>query len=408
MSSILKIDTPRAFLPLLKPARYKGAYGGRGSAKSHFFANMLVASAISRPGLRAVCIREVQRSLKESVKRLVEDKIAASGFSQLFTPQREQTITPGGGTIIYQGMQNHTAESIKSLEGFDIAWFEEAQSASDRSLTILRPTIRKPESELWFSWNPAKATDPVDALLRCSPALPSSSVVSVSYRDNPWFPDELRAEMEWDRARDPEKYAHVWLGAYILKSEARVFRNWRIGEPHEFRGPQDGVYYFGADWGFSVDPTVLVRCYFSGRTVYVDAEAYKVGCEIDDTPKLFDQIESGMARQWPIVADSARPETISYMKRNGYPKIRNARKGAGSVEEGVQFFKSYDIVVHPSCKHTADELTFYSYKTDQHTGDVLPILEDRKNHVIDALRYAVEGVRRSTGSAKTSHGTGLI
>jgi phage terminase large subunit len=407
VSSILKIETPRAFVPLLQPSRYKGAYGGRGSAKSHFFASMLGASAISRPGLRAVCIREVQRSLRESVKRLVEDKIAASGFGHLFDCQREQTITPGGGIIIYQGMQNHTADSIKSLEGFDIAWFEEAQNASDRSLTILRPTLRKPGSELWFSWNPYQPTDPIDTLLRGDNPLPNSVAIEVSYRDNPWFPDELRSEMEWDRARDPDKYAHVWLGAYVRNSEARVFRNWRVGRHDEFCRPQDGVYYFGADWGFSVDPTVLIRCYFQGRAVYVDREVYKVGCEIDRTPALFDQIDGGMARQWPIVADSARPETISYMKRNGYPKIKPSRKGAGSVEEGVEFLKSHDIVVHPGCRHTIDELTFYSYKTDQHTGDVLPVLEDRKNHVIDALRYAVEGVRRSNATSSTGHVVGL-
>lgn len=348
---------------------------------------------MARPGLRAVCLREVQRSLRESVKRLIEDKIEEFGLTS-FDCQREVTVTPGGGVIIYQGMQNHTAMSIKSLEGFDVAWFEEAQSASERSLTILRPTIRKPGSELWFSWNPQNESDPVDQLLRGPKRIEEATVVPVSYLDNPWLPDELKKEMEWDRDRDPAKYAHVWLGEYQRNTEARVFKNWRIGVPDEFKGPADGRYYFGADWGFATDPTVLVRCYLDRRTVYIDREVYRVGCEIDATPALFDRIDGGMARNWPIVADSARPETISYMRRHNYPKITKARKGPGSVEDGIEFLRSHDLVVHPSCRHAADELSLYSYKVDQHTGEVLPLLEDRKNHVIDALRYALEGVRR--------------
>jgi phage terminase large subunit len=202
--------------------------------------------------------------------------------------------------------------------------------------------------------------------------------------------------MEWDRNRDPDKYAHVWLGAYIRNSEARVFRNWRV---EEFETPAKVTWYFGADWGFSVDPTVLVRCWISDRTLYVDREVYKVGCEIDHTPALFDKLDPdnpGMARRWRITADSARPETISYMKRKGYSRILEAKKGAGSLEDGIEFLRSYDIVVHPRCKKTIDELTFYSYKTDPHTSEILPILEDKHNHVIDALRYAVETLRLSS------------
>lgn len=382
------LPTPRAFVPLLRPARYKGAHGGRGSGKSHFFAELLVETALAVPGLRAVCVREVQKSLEQSVKRLIEDKIESLGVGGMFRVLKTEIETPSAGLIIFQGMQNHTADSIKSLEGYDVAWVEEAQSLSQRSLDLLRPTIRKPSSELWFSWNPAKATDPVDALLRSKDTPPDAIVVEANWSDNPWFPDVLRKEMEWDRSRDPEKYAHIWGGQYQRNSEARVFRNWRV----EAFEPPDGVtFYFGADWGFSVDPTVLVRCHIDGRTLYVDREAYRVGCEIDATPALFDTIEG--SRKWKIVADSARPETISYVKRQGF-RIEPAKKGQGSVEDGIEFLKSYDIVVHPRCQHTIDELTLYSWKTDPLTGNVLPVLEDKKNHVIDALRYAIESVRR--------------
>ncbi len=300
--------------------------------------------------------------------------------------------TGANGRIIFHGMQNHTAESIKSLEGYGIAWVEEAQSLSAKSLELLRPTVRATGSELWFSWNPNSPTDPVDALLRGTDAPPGAVVVEANYADNPWFPDVLAQEMQWDRARDPDKYAHVWLGEYVGRSEARVFDNWSV---QEFKEPEEGTtLYFGADWGFAIDPTVLVRCWIDGRKLYVDREAYQVGCEIDRTAELFDSIDNGQARAWPIIADSARPETIAYLQRHGYPRITKARKGPGSVEEGIEFLKSYDIVVHPRCRHTMDELTLYSYKTDRRTGQVIPVLEDTHNHVIDALRYAVERVRR--------------
>jgi phage terminase large subunit len=189
-----------------------------------------------------------------------------------------------------------------------------------------------------------------------------------------------------------------------MLSEARVFRNWRV---MAFETPIGVRFYFGADWGFSVDPTVLVRCfigrfdengevvpdYMNGDTLFIDMERYQVGCEIDNTPALFKQIPG--SQDWPMTADSARPETISYMQRNGFPRIQPSVKGQGSVEDGIEFMKNFDIVVHPRCPHTIDELSQYAYKIDKKTNEVLPVLEDKKNHVIDAVRYALESTRRS-------------
>lgn len=391
---ILTIETPRVFKPLLEPARYKGAHGGRGSGKSHFFAELLIERCLMAP-TSAVCVREIQKSLAQSVKKLLELKIEALGVGSMFEVQEAQIKTPGGGLIIFQGMQNHTADSIKSLEGYDVAWVEEAQSLSQRSLDLLRPTLRKPGSELWFSWNPNLETDPVDALLRGENPPPDAVVVQANYRDNPWLPDVLRAELEYDQRRDPDKFAHVWLGEYARNAGARVFRNWTIGE---FDVPPDAVIRQGADWGFSVDPTVLVQAYIIGRTLYIPYEAYRVGCEIVDTPSLFMTVPD--SEKWPITADSARPETISHMQKNGFPKIMPAVKGAKSLEEGVEFLKSFDIIVHPRCTHVIDELTLYSYKTDPLTGAVMPVLDDKDNHCIDAVRYACEGARRA-GKART-------
>jgi phage terminase large subunit len=393
-SSVLEIQTPEVFEPLLQPARYKGAWGGRGSGKSHFFAELAIEESVSRK-TDIVCVREVQKSLDQSVKKLLEIKIRDMGLGHRFEISKTQITSDLGGMIIFQGMQDHTAESIKSLEGYDRAWVEEAQSVSQRSLDLLRPTIRKEGSELWFSWNPNHATDPVDALLRGEHPPPDSQVVKANFRDNPWFPKVLQDEMEYDLKRDPEKFAWIWLGEYQRHSETRVFKNWRV---EEFERPEGTVYRLGADWGFAIDPSVLVRCSIEANRLYIDHEAYLIGCEIMQLPELFDRVPE--SRKWFITADSARPETISHMQKHGFPKINPAVKGARSVEEGVAFLQSFDIIVHPRCQHVIDELTLYSYKQDPLTEKVLPVLLDKNNHCIDALRYACEGARKTLESKK--------
>ena len=399
-----RIETPRVFAPLLASARYKGVHGGRGSGKSHFFAASLVERALLAPGLRAVCIREVQRSLRESVKRLVEDKIVGLGVGRAFDVQRETIRTPGGGLVIFQGMQNHTAESIKSLEGYDLAWVEEAQSLSKRSLDLLRPTIRKEGSELWFSWNPNEPTDPVDELLRGERPPPGAIVVEATFADNPWFPADLRADMEHDRARDLDDFAHVWLGQYRVRSEAQVLGGRCVSEAF---APQPGWSgpYFGADWGFSVDPTVLVKLWIHGKTLYVEAEAYGAQVAIDATPALFDK--NAGARLHVIRADPARPETINYMQRHGYRGCVAAEAWPGSVKDGVERLRSFErIVIHPRCLNAMREARAWSWKTDRLTGDVLPQLASGNDHVWDAARYALAPVilqRRKTRWVNLAH-----
>ena len=384
----LERQIPRAFAPLIHPARYKGAHGGRGSGKSHERAEALIERCAT-VRTDAVCIREIQKSLNQSVKKLLESKIESLGVGGLFEVQESVIKSVHGGLIIFQGMQNHTADSIKSLEGFDIAWVEEAQSLSQRSLDLLRPTIRKPGSELWFTWNPENADDPVDLLLRGDNPPPDAIVIEANYMDNPWLPDVLLKEMQYDMNRDIDKYRHVWLGEYKQNSEARVFKNWKI---KQFEAPIGTIFRLGADWGFANDPTVLIRCYLMGNTMFIDYEAVMVGCEIVNTPDLFRRVPD--SEKWFITADSSRPETISHMRKNGFPKINPAEKGKGSIEDGVEFLKSFDIIVHPRCVNVIQELTRYSYKTDPMTGNILPIFEDKNNHTIDAIRYACEGVRK--------------
>ena len=388
-SETLTIDVAPAFWPLQGSHRYIAAHGGRGSGKSHYFGERWLLENI-QGRLDFVCLRETLKSLEFSVKKLLENKIETFNAGAYFEVQDRRILTTHGGVTIFEGMQTHTADSIKSLEGFDRAWFEEAQAASDKSLTLLRPTIRKPLSQMWFGWNPDKPTDPIDVLLRGEHPPPDSAIVQVNYMDNPRLPQVLRDEMEYDRRRDPDKYGHVWLGGYRKNSEARVFRNWKI---EEFDVDPAWTLRQGADWGFSVDPSVLVQCAIVGRNLYIAHEAYRVGCEIDFLPDLFRTVPD--AERWPTTADSARPETISYMQRHGFPKMLKAIKGAKSLEEGVTFLQTFDIVAHPRCQHTIDELTNYSYKIDDLTGQVLPVLADKDNHVIDSVRYACEGARRA-------------
>lgn len=217
-----------ALIDLRQPARYKGAHGGRGSGKSHDFAELLVKYMLENPDLPAVCIREIQKSLALSAKKLIETKIEQFMLGHCFEVQQNVIKRRGGdGLCIFQGMQDHTADSIKSLEGFLVAWCEEAQSLSLRSMSLLTPTIRAPGSELWFSWNPRLRADAVEELLRSRtagrpdaiehPELPRSEVQIVrkaNYTDNPHLPDELRAEAEYARINNPDTYGHIWLGGF--------------------------------------------------------------------------------------------------------------------------------------------------------------------------------------------------
>ena len=385
-----EIALPEAFRPLFTPSRYKAFYGGRGSGKSHAVATALVLMAAERP-LRILAAREIQRSIRDSSKRLLDDRIAALGLAARYRSTAAGIQGRNGSLFLFAGLRSNP-ESIKSMEGVDIAWVEEAASVSQRSLDILVPTIRRPGSELWFTWNPRHAADPVDAMFRRGAPRPDAILRQVNYADNPWFPAVLEAERLWDRGRDPERYAHVWEGAYQLHAETRVFRRWRIDS---VAVPATARPYHGADWGFAADPTVLVRCFLIEGTIYIDREAYRVGCPIGETGALLRGVEGTHgAGAWPITADSSRPELIDHLRREGF-RIRPAKKGKGSVEEGVAFLQGHDIVVHPDCRHVIDELTLYSYRVDAFTGDILPVLEDRNNHTIDALRYALEGVRRS-------------
>ena len=217
------MEIAETFKELLKPSRYKACWGGRGSGKSHVFAELMILKCLTEPGSRCVCIREVQKTLKESAKKLLEDKIHSLGAGNKFLVLNDRILGPGGGLIIFQGMQDHTAESIKSLEGFKVAWVEEAQSLSETSLRLLRPTIRSEGSEIWFSWNPRLKTDPVDILFRQQTPPTNSIVIKANWSDNPWFPNVLEQERKDALNNEPDQYEHIWEGGYVTVSSGAYF-----------------------------------------------------------------------------------------------------------------------------------------------------------------------------------------
>jgi phage terminase large subunit len=277
----------------------------------------------------------------------------------------------------------HTnSQEIKSTEGIDICWIEEAMSVSEESWAVLIPTVRKEGSEIWVSFNPSSEHDPVYKRFVLNQAQ-DAYVRKVNYDENPYFPETLRKEMEWLKARDYPEYLHIWEGELKKQSNALIFKD-RFSVD-TFETPNNARFYLGADWGFATDPSTLIRSYMDGRTIYIDHEAWGVGVDIDETPALFDIVPA--ARDWPIYADCARPETISYMAKHGF-RCKPAPKWQGSIEDGIAWLRAHDIVIHSRCKHLIDEFNRYSYKTDKITGDILPIIVDKYNHGIDALRYA--------------------
>lgn len=377
------LEMPEKLMFLLdRQSRYKVAYGGRGSSKSWSFGRALIILAVSRK-VRILCARQVQASIKDSVYKLLCDTIDALGLTSLFHITRDSIRCCNGSEFFFKGIQNNVNE-IKSMEGIDYCWVEEAQNVSQESWDILIPTIRKEGSEIWVTFNPDREEDATYRMFVVNP--PDDCIsIQINYDQNPWFPDTLKREMEYCKRVDYGKYEHVWLGKTVINTEAQVY-NGKF-EMKDFETPDGIELYYGADWGFAQDPTALVRCFIKDRCLWIDYESGGVGVDFEEIPALFDIVPD--ARKWEIRADCARPETISYVKRQGF-RISACPKWKGSVEDGIAYIRGFErIYIHPRCPKTYNEFKFYSYKQDRVSGDVLPIVLDKDNHFLDALRYAL-------------------
>lgn len=397
--STKRIELPPKLIPVFSHARgdvrFRAAYGGRGSGKSFTFAKMAaVFGAVE--SLRILCTREFQNSIKESFHAELKNAInsdawLASVYDVGIDYIRHKTNKT---EFIFRGLR-HSMSAIKSMAQIDICIIEEAEDAPEASWLDLEPTIRAPKSEIWVIWNPKRKGSPVDKrFIQSNP--PRCAIAEVNYNDNPWFPSVLN-EQRLDNKKnwDDATYRHVWEGAYLEHSEAQIFRGKyteKEFEPHEKLW--DGPYY-GLDYGFSQDPTAAVKCWIFDRKLWIEYEAGGVGLELDETAQFLKDAVPGISNH-KVRADSARPESTSYLKRHGLPMVESVDKWPGSVEDGIAHIKSYDqVVIHPRCRAVLGEFRLYSYKVDRLTTDVLPKIVDDHNHYIDAIRYALAPVIQS-------------
>lgn len=377
------------FAELWAPHRYKVFYGGRGSGKSWAVAEALVTMA-DMACLRVLCCRESQTSIRDSSYQVLKDtalRLGIGGHFDFLEAEIRNRIT--GSRFIFKGLFHN--QSLKSTEGVDICWVEEAQTVSEESWSVLIPTIRKSGSEIWVTFNPLEADDPVYKRFVVNTP-PGGFSRMVNYDENLYFPEELRREMEYMKRVDYEAYLHIWEGQPRTNSDAQIFRGkYRVESFPDDLWKRADRLFFGADFGFSKDPSTLLRCFMLDRNLYIDYEAYGHGVEIDELGSLY-RNSVPECDQWPIICDSARPETISYLRNRLGFNARAAKKWQGSIEDGIAYLRSFEaIVIHPRCRHTAEEFSLYSYKVDKRTGDVLNIVEDKWNHCIDSVRYALDG-----------------
>ena len=383
-----KLEIPeKAFFLITDKSRYKVIYGGRGSAKSWSAARALIILCLQK-NLRILCTRELQTSIKDSVHKLLKDQISELNLEKYFYITKDTIKSVNGSEFLFKGVRNNVSE-IKSLEGIDICWIEEAAKMSVESWETLTPTIRKPSSEIWIIFNP----DNVDDIIYKKFVIETpdnAKVEKMNFKDNPWFPESLRSEMEYDKKFNYELYDHKWLGNPKLANDAQIFKN--KYEVTEFTTPDikelyQSRFFYGADWGFAEDPTVLIRCFIQDRVLYIDHEGYGVGIEILELPQLFELVPG--SKEGVIYGDSARPDIISFLRSKDY-NINPAAKGDGSVKAGIDYIKDFEkVVIHPRCKKTIDEFKLYSFKIDRNSGEILPMVVDKYNHCIDSLRYSL-------------------
>jgi phage terminase large subunit len=392
---VLNVQTPAAygflFDPPLGSVRYRVSWGGRGAGRSWNFARALLILGLVAP-LRILCAREWQSSIRDSVHKVLSDQIALLGLSAFYTIQETTIIGANGTEFIFKGLRRDIG-AIKSTEGINICWIEEGQSVSARSWRELTPTIRATGSEIWITFNTGSEDDATYQRFVAHPDA-SSIVRKTSFKDNPWLPDVLRKDEESSRLRDPEEHAHVWLGEFWRRSKAQVLNGKWLQE--DFTPDVSwGHPYFGADWGFAQDPTVLVKLWRRDSRLYVEHTPGGIQLDEDAIVRTFEEVPD--SKKYLIRADSARPETISAIANRGF-SIEGAPKWTGSVEDGISHLRSYEqIVIHSRCTRAIQEARLWSYKTragasgDPHADDaeILPELKSGNDHCWDASRYAL-------------------
>lgn len=381
-------------------ATFRVFKGGRGSGKTRGLA-LMSATYVMRIAMAGkegifLCGREHLNSLEESSLEEVKAAIRTDPALESFFEIGEKYIRTKCRRIsfAFAGLR-HNLDSIKSKARILGAWIEEAENVSEVAWRKLLPTVREDGAEIWISYNPESPDSATHKRFVENP--PTGCIVTtLNWQDNPWFPDILNQQRKDDKRLRPDTYDHTWEGAFLTLTDAQVFAGkfevLDFKPEHEWQGP-----YHGLDFGFAQDPTAAVRCWVHDNALWIDLEAGKIGLELDHTAQyLIDRIK-GLDKH-VIRADSARPESISYLRRHGLRLIEGVKKWQGSVEDGIEHIKSYrKVYIHSRCDQVAREFRLYSYKVDRLSGDILPIIVDANNHYIDAIRYALAPLIKAKG-----------
>ena len=367
-------------------------------------ARALLLRGLQRP-TRALCAREIQNSIKDSVHRLLSDQIAMLGLP--YEILEREIRGPDGTLLLFEGIR-YNPTRIKSMEGIDVCWVEEAERITSESWNVLTPTIRKKDSEIWINFNPDLEDDPTYQKFVVQPP-PRTWSKKVSAADNPWFPEDLRTDRAHAYAVDPDAADHVWGGNCRKASDAQILKGkWRV-EEFDPQPSWDGPYH-GLDFGFALNPTVATKSWIGGNTLYVEREAWKIGLELDDTADFVLRSIPG-CDGYVMRADSSRPESISFLKRHGLPKIEACKKWPGSIEDGIAHLRQYErIIIHPRCERSVFEAKNYEYEKDKRTGDPLPKVRDLHNDAIDSWRYGLGQLirQRRTTSNRSLPTSGVL
>ena len=366
--------------------RYVVCHGGRGSGKSWGVAARIVRHALEEK-CRILCVRQFQNSIAESAKTIIENQIEALGLSSRFIIQEQSIMSDTGSEILFRGM-DRMAASIKSMEGIGVCWIEEGQDVSSKSLETLLPTIRRKGAIIYININPRHLDDAVYKHFLGTHKRYKARTIQLNHSDNPLFPDSLKEDMEADFKADPLYAEHIWNGALASRSSALIFKpdQWRVDS---MRQPETAVPNYGLDIGMVNALTACVEVYCWNEVIYVAKEVTKKGGVA--AHKIGEWLEQIAPTGSTNIRSDHQTSFGNVQGRQAGFTITHAKKGDGSVVQGIDWLKNHDFVVNPSCHETIRELGKYSYKIDSHTGEPDPFTIDKvDDHCIDAIRYAVE------------------
>ena len=380
--------------------RHEVYYGSAGSGKSHFVAQKLLVKAL-HSRRKILILRKVDKTSKDSTWSLMREIINQFHLSD-YTEERVgemRMVLPNDSEFLFRGLQD--VERIKSIQGITDIWLEEAteMTAEDANQLDLRLRSLEPNLQMFYSYNPTSKTSWVyDRWHKEGIVLPNDTVVlHTTYHDNKFVPQSYRDSMESLKERDPFMYRVYALGEFASMGK-RVYTNWetRFIMPEELATT---TAYFGLDFGFVNDPTTLVRADVDEKkkTIYITDEFLQRGM-LNNT--IADMIKAKGYSKEVITADSAEQKSIVEIRRAGVERIRPAKKGPDSVLFGIKKLQQFNIVVSPECEDTIIELENYVWQKDKKSGEYIDKPVDNHNHLLDALRYALEDIGKPPNTAR--------